>query len=172
MFGGKIIEKPEEITFAQSKVLEGAKFAMIQASSSSPPILWKRFKRIYYNDYYYLRVTPDFDAVTFIPRRNVYFMGFGLISHYHKSDMVYNICWAIDGEKSDVHKIEMKDAEKDPTHKWFTVNLKELLGIKPIKCSEGTKIDVMVNCETRDMRYCPYGDTGRQSDYDTIEGQD
>jgi hypothetical protein len=172
MFGGKIIEKPEDVTFIQENVLDGAKLALIQASSCAEPIMWKRFSHIYYNDYYNLRVTPSFDAVCFKPKRNVYFHGFGLISHYHKSDMVYNICWAIDGEKSEVHKVEYKDAEKDPEKKWFTVNLLEKLGIKPIKCSEGTKIDVMVNCETRDMRYCPYGDKGTQRDYDSIEGQD
>jgi len=87
--------------------------------------MWKRFKRIYYTDYYYLRVKPSFDAVCFTPKRDIYFYGFGILAHYHGKDMIYNVAWAIDGDRSPDHQVKFADSEKDPKDKWFTLNLKE-----------------------------------------------
>lgn len=41
---GKQIEKPDEVTFAEQKILEGSKFGLMQSTMMGEPVLWKRFK--------------------------------------------------------------------------------------------------------------------------------
>jgi len=101
------------------------------------PVLWKRFKSYYFNDYFYLS-TYGFDAVIYKPLLNIVFYGFGILPHYNKSDCKYIIQWAIDGEKSDEYKLERKDAEKDESDKCYRVNIMEDFGVRPFKVSEGT----------------------------------
>ena len=83
MFNGKIIEKPEEMTFVQAVAIEGSNFGLLQSEVSGVAIMWRRFKRIYYNDYFYMRTLPYFDAACFIPLKNIIFHGFGILAHYN-----------------------------------------------------------------------------------------
>ena len=137
MSSGKIIEKPEEITFVQAVAIEGSKFGLLQSEVSGVAIMWRRFKRIYYNDYFYMRTLPYFDAACFIPIKNIIFHGFGILAHYNQKDCNYIVKWIIDEDKSDEYKISRADGDKDPEHKWHTINLKEDCGAKPIKVQEG-----------------------------------
>ena len=47
-----------------------------------------------------------YDAVTFIPKRNIRFHGFGLNANYNGKDITYKICWAIADEKSEEFEVE------------------------------------------------------------------
>jgi hypothetical protein len=48
------------------------------------------------------------------------------------------------------------------------IDLQEMLGIKPIRCNEGTKIDIMVKVGDDDMRRCYYGTSGHRDQYSKI----
>ena len=88
---------------------------------------------MYYNDYFFLRNMPNFDALAFITKRNIMFHGFGVFSNYQNLDMNLTVAWAIDNERSDDHVISLIDSDKDPDNRWFTINLKSDFDIKPIK---------------------------------------
>ena len=83
IFNGKTIEKPDEVDSIKVHAIEGSKFVILQAEVSGTAIMWRRFKRIYYNDYFYMRPLPYFDAVCFKPLRNIIFHGFGVLAHYN-----------------------------------------------------------------------------------------
>ena len=42
----------------------------------------------------------SWDAMTFIPRRNIKFHGFGIMASYNNKDMKYKIKWVIDEDES------------------------------------------------------------------------
>ena len=131
-----------------------------------------RFPVFYLNDYFYLSEN-EWDAITFVPKRNVKFLGFGAMGNYHKKDMKYKIKWVIDGEESEEHTIEVKEAEDRIENKWYLFRLKDL-GVKPIKVSDGGKIDICMKCCSDDYEYrrTSYGYHGYQDRYCKIEGQD
>ena len=76
------------------------------------------------------------DAVAFVPKRNITFHGFGICSNYEKKDMLYKFKWQIDNEAYDEVDYDIADEQKDPEKLWFEINLKDL-GHKPINVSEG-----------------------------------
>ena len=57
IFNGKIIEKPDETTFAKLLVKNNDQFIILARSGSTDPIIWKRFARLRNDDphdYFYL----------------------------------------------------------------------------------------------------------------------
>ena len=100
----------------------------------------------------------DFDAVAFIPKRNIIFHGFGIYGNTESKDVLYKVCWNINGEDSEEHEIQKFAADMCPEKKWHQISLKEL-GVKPIKVAEDTKIHIKVKVTVDDMeiRRCYYG---------------
>jgi len=100
--------------------------------------MWKRFGELRNtdpHDYYYLH-TRYWDAVTFIPKKEVTFHGFGVLSGPQGKDQTFIVMWDIEGERSEEFTVETADGDKDPDYKWHTINLKDL-GVSPIKVAEG-----------------------------------
>ena len=64
--------------------------------------------------------------------------------------------------------IETTDADKDPEKRWQVIDLQEAFGIKPIRCNEGCKIDIMVKVANDDMRRCYYGTSGYRDQYSKL----
>jgi len=119
------------------------------------------------------------DAVAFVPKRNIKFHGFGLLSNYEKMDMKLKVKWQIEGDDpSEEIYIELPDAEKDSDHKWHEIYLKDL-GSKSINVSEGQKIHCMVRITTEyndsnyyEHRRSYYGYNGYRDRYSTLPDQD
>ena len=77
-------------TFAKSFILDGAKIMiMVLADSCGVAQRWIRFPKFYHTDYFYME-TYSWDAVIFIPRRNIKFLGFGIMASYNDKDMKYD----------------------------------------------------------------------------------
>jgi hypothetical protein len=92
-FEGKLIENPADTTFAKKFVKNNAKFALITSEGSSlKPTQWQRFAEFYYTDYFYMN-TRYWDAVVFIPKRNIVFFGWGLFANFNGSDMDLKVQW-------------------------------------------------------------------------------
>jgi len=136
-----------------------------------PVLMWQRFPRIQYNDYYYMS-SSYYDAVQLVCKRNIMFCGFGILAHYNNSNVTYKFKFKIDDELSEEYTHVTTDADKDQDKKWHVVNLKELFGIKPIKVCEDGKIDIMVKVANDDMRRTFYGTGGYRDRYSVIPEQD
>jgi hypothetical protein len=136
--------------------------------------MWIRFPEFYYTDYFYMNTTY-YDAVVFVPKKNIVFFGWGLFANYNGKDISYKVAWRIgkDGVKSDEHEVSFLDSEKDPEKKWNTVDLRKL-GVKPIRVSEGEHIHVMAKIVegTDDARRCFYGYGGYRERICNIPNQE
>ena len=152
-------------------------FTLAFSQGSAPePIKWRRFKSWHHSDYRYLEKSYP-DAVAFVPKRDVWFFGFGLASNYHSKDMKLQCKWLIgkDQEKQDDgwFDIEVNEADKDPETKWHTVDIRNL-GEKPFKVSEGEWIHVVVRQTTDDYEYRRtfYGYSGYRNEQESIPDQE
>ena len=111
--------------------------------------------------------------MAFTPRKDVWFMGFGVMTNYHEKDWTLIVKWRIgdQGEDyvSDDHTIELPYSEKDVEKKWQTIDIRQL-GVKPLKVSEGIKIHCMIKVDRDDSTYlrCRYGYSGDRSQYSTL----
>lgn len=90
------------------------------------------------------------DSVFFIPKRNIIFFGFGLMSNYHGKDMKIIIKWQVEDDSSEEHTLYVKDKGKDEELKWHTVDIRDF-GEAPIKVAEGSKI--MINAKATTQNY-------------------
>ncbi len=79
---GTILEAKTE-TYLERNILEGETFILM--SGRPEPKVWRRFKYMQDNDYYYLSNTY-FDAVGFKAKRDVIILGFTTFGHYDKSN--------------------------------------------------------------------------------------
>ena len=113
----------------------------------------------------------EYDSLIFKPRRDIIFIGFGMMANFSGKDMTFLFKWKIDGEESEVLTKEFKDAEKDPEKKWFTIDMQDL-GKKPIKVSKDVKIEIYCRVEKEEMAPCFDGMEGLQHQYSTIAGQE
>mmetsp|Transcript_18089 Transcript_18089/g.30880 ORF Transcript_18089/g.30880 Transcript_18089/m.30880 type:complete len:198 (+) Transcript_18089:464-1057(+) len=121
VYDGKVIQTPQEVTFLKKLIPHKARIALVSHSSSKCQ-QWVRFPEFYYTDYYYMN-TRYYDAVVFIPKRTVYFFGFGIFANYNKANMELKVKWVIDSVESEEHEVNFDDDEKDPEKKWFEVNI-------------------------------------------------
>ena len=115
--------------------------------------------------------TRYWDAVVFIPKRNIIFHGFGVFANYNNKDLTYKVGWNINDADSDEYEIAKVDADKCVEKKWHEINLKEL-GVKPIKVAEGTKIHCKIRVTDDDHRRCFYGYSGYKDRYSVIPDQE
>jgi len=100
MCNGKLLENLSATTFAKSFILDGAKIMiMVQAEAAGVCQRWIRFPKFYLTDYFYME-TYSWDAVIFVPKRNIKFLGFGIMASYNDKDMKYKIKWVIDDDDS------------------------------------------------------------------------
>ena len=129
----------KDTTFAKNFVLNDANFALVASTSSGgTPIKWIRFPKFYLEDYFYME-KDYWDAVTFVPKRNIIWHGFGCFSGWDKKNMEYTIKWYVGEDESEEHEFNIEDERKDPEKKWFEIYLSEM-DEKPIRVSEGTEI--------------------------------
>lgn len=176
---GELIENVDETSFYRKFIKNGQIISISYQEGAAPdPKKWRRFKDNIKTDYTYLDYTEGyFDAVTFIPKRDVWFFGFGIYPNYHKKDMDLKIKWAIGPSGADymseVHDLKVVQDEVDQEMNWFTVDIRDY-GEKPIKVSEGTHIHVLEQ-QTKDdyeLRRVNYGCNGDKRYYSELPDQE
>ena len=170
MQGGKLINSPDETTFQKSFTKDLSKFAVVCSDSSKAASKWCRFPEYYLTDYYYMN-TRYWDAVVFIPKRNVIFHGFGVFANYNGKDVTYKVQWNINDADSEEFEIMKSDGDKDPEKKWHDINIKDL-GCKPVKVAEGTRIHCKIKVTDDDHRRCFYGYSGYKDRYSVLPDQE
>ena len=74
IYKGELLKGDE--TFLKKFVKSGDNFILIAGSLEAK--MWKRFPRMETGDYFYMSETY-YDAVMFKPKKNIYFLGFGLL---------------------------------------------------------------------------------------------
>ena len=102
--------------------------------------------------------------MAFVPKKDVWFVGFGVMCNYHEKDWTLIFKWRIgddEAEQSEEYTIELPYSERDVEKKMQTVDLR-VLGAKPIKVSEGTKINILIKVDRDESTYlrCNYGYNG------------
>ena len=115
--------------------------------------------------------TSYYDGVIFIPKQDIYFLGWGLFACYRGHDQTFKIQWKINEDRSAQHTVSFKHSERDPEKNWHEVDI-TTLGESPIFCPEGTKINVLAYPQTDDMRRIWYGEQGSSAHRDQIPDQD
>lgn len=147
LLDGKSIKTPEDVTFYSQFALEGSSFILVVGGESlGVPLLWKRFKLDYLTGYDYMSESR-LDCISYIPNKNITFIGFGQYANYHSKDMTYRVKLGVDdGEMSEPIEVSKPDSEKDQEKKWHTILLSEL-GLKPMKIKADQKlhIGIMLN---------------------------
>ena len=84
---------------------------------------WFRFNRHIYNDYWPMNLN-HWEAIVFVPRRDVFFYGFGVFAHKDGLDLPVDVQWHIDGEKHEMFHVTLNDADADPEHKWHSIDIR------------------------------------------------
>jgi len=94
MNNGKVIQNPKDLTFAKAFIHEGSKFGMLSGVSSvMKPLKWTRFKDKSSGAWHISESSTD--AVVFIPKRDIYFLGFGAYANHYAKDMTMTIWWFV-----------------------------------------------------------------------------
>ena len=95
---GKVLENMDDKTFGKSLIANDATILiMVQEKGGGKAKMWRRFPQIYKTDYFYME-TYSWDAVAFIPKRNVTFYGFGILASFNNKDMKYKVSWALNDD--------------------------------------------------------------------------
>ncbi len=72
----------------------GENFVLLSGSFQAKK--WSRFPRVEPGDYFYMSESY-YDAVMFRPKKNIYFLGFGLLNQYEKKDFTLKFKYNVDG---------------------------------------------------------------------------
>ena len=113
IFKGKLIEKPDDVTFRESFVLDKNQFAVVCADGAGGQgLVWKRFADVYTTDYFYMSANY-YDAACFIAKRKIGFRGFGIFQNYFGVTMVLKVKWVINEEPSEEFEIELPHDDRD-----------------------------------------------------------
>jgi len=83
IYKGEVLSGDE--TFFKKNIRYGENFILMCGKLETK--IWKRFSQISYDDYFYMSNSYP-DAVVFKPFKDIYFLGFGLLNHYEKSDFI------------------------------------------------------------------------------------
>ena len=135
LHNGKVLQNLDDITFAKSFITSTSTLALCcGAEGAGEPVRWVRFPEFYTTDYFYMNSTY-WDAVTFKPKVNIQFHGFGMMANYNRKDVTYNVKWYIDDEQSEVYEIQKAFDDADPEKKWYDISLKDM-GVKPVKVND------------------------------------
>lgn len=150
---GKAVDNPDDMTFKQLQTKNNQLFSVTYSDgvSGAEPKRWIRFKNFGLRDYYYLS-TYYWDAVAFVPKRDVIFFGFGIMSNYRDKDVKHVLQWQL-GEggndySSEEFEVEFANEDADQEKKWWSFDIRSV-GEKPIKVPEGQQIHVKMKT-TRD----------------------
>lgn len=81
-------------TFMKRLIKSGENFVLISGSFELKK--WSRFPKVEHGDYFYMSDTY-YDAVAFKPKKDIYFLGFGLLNTYEKKDFKLKFKYSIDG---------------------------------------------------------------------------
>ena len=116
--------------------------------------------------------TSYWDAVAFIPKKDIWFCGFGLFANYNCKDIVFKIQWHLgkEGEEyaSEEYEVELKDSDKDTEKKWWLIDIRDV-GEKPLKVRDGTYLHIKVKVDSDDNRRCHYGYNGYKDYYSKFD---
>lgn len=111
LYKGKIVEDPDKITFAKLFVKNNALIVLkCPEVKLKEPMKWCRFSRYVYNDYYPMSC-HYWEGIVFIPKRDVWFYGWGLFADYHKKDEPLDVTWYIGEDKADQYHFTLMDDE-------------------------------------------------------------
>lgn len=112
MFKGKLLENSLEETFAKKFIKNGDQIVCVCADSDgkSKGLMWLRFPpgRCDYSDYTYMH-NARWDAVCFVAKRSVKFMGFGLLANYCGKDVKFIVQWIVHDEVSEEFEVSFSD---------------------------------------------------------------
>lgn len=72
------------------------------------------------------------EGIVFIPKRDVWFYGWGVFAEKNGEDMPLDVQWHIGEERSEQFSFIMKDADKDPENKWHSIDIREHFSHPPI----------------------------------------
>lgn len=141
-----------ELTFAQMGIKEGAKLAMpVEGASSGPRQIWKRFLNIKHTDYYYMSYNY-WDAICFIPQKNITWYGFGVLSNRDNNNVQHTYKYFLEEDGVELGELSHADADKDPEMKTFLVDLKSDFGIAPVKVAAGQKLHILMKAKNEESR--------------------
>ena len=102
LYKSSLIKNDE--TFFKRGILSGESFLLL--SGSFEPIKWKRFPSFESSDYFYMS-SDYWDAVMFIPKHDIYFLGFGLMNQYEKKPFKIIFKYNIDGTDSEEYSADL-----------------------------------------------------------------
>ena len=81
------------------------------------------------------------DAICFVPNRDILFKGFGLFSNFDRKNTKVKIQWVIGNSFSETYEVELLSQESDEQNNWHTIDIRNL-GVEAIKVEEGVEIHV------------------------------
>lgn len=132
-------------TFAKAFINSGETFALLVGSrggaSFGEPMLWKRMKDKL--QYYYI-FARNIDAIEFIPKQKIVFMGWGQWQNVQKKDMNLKYKWEIDGQQTEWYDRTVLEEDMDQEENWTKINITKDFGVKPIVVNAGQSIHIMV----------------------------
>ena len=132
-------------TFAKDFINSGETFALLVGSgggaSFGEPMLWKRMKDKL--QYYYI-FARNIDAIEFIPKQKIVFMGWGQWQNVQKKDMNLKYKWEIDGQQTEWYDRTVLEEDMDQEENWTKINITKDFGVKPIVVNAGQSIHIMV----------------------------
>lgn len=125
------------LTFAQMNIKEGSKLAMpVEGDTCGKMQIWKRFLNIKHTDYFYMSYNY-WDAIVFIPQKNIVWHGFGILSHRDNNTVTHIYKYYLEDDGVDLGELTHEDADKDPEMKSFGIDLKRDFGQAPVKVAAG-----------------------------------
>ena len=64
-----------------------------------------------------------YDAICFIPQKNIKFIGFGILSSYYNKDCNFKIQWQVDDDASEELDVSFLNDDRDPETKTWSCML-------------------------------------------------
>jgi hypothetical protein len=92
VYNGEVVTNRD--SFLKRLVKSGEKFVLLSGTLQAKR--WKRFKELRTGDYFYMYNSWP-DAIAFVPKRDIFFMGFAFNNHYNKKDFKLIFKYNIDG---------------------------------------------------------------------------
>lgn len=133
---------------------------------------WNRFIRKIFCDtyeYYYLS-TYYWEAITFIPQRNIIFQGFSIIGKRDNSVAKYKFKFhigeydsSLSGEDAEAYEVELNNDDRDEFMCW-SITLKSI-GVKPVKVAAGEKLHLCMKAMSDSCCQSHYGYDENYNDY-------
>lgn len=124
-------------TFAQMNIKEGSKLAMpFEGDAGGKKTTWVRFLKIKHTDYYYMSYNC-WDAICFVPQKNITWYGFGVMSSRDSRNVQHIYKYFLEDEGVELGEVSHEDGDKDPEWKTFEVDLKKDFGMSPVKVAAG-----------------------------------